>query len=100
MTDTSPEISSSVHVRLMAKTGAERFPMGVRRHEAARSRVNLNVDPVTARKYHDAPRQREGARTDRVRGDPAVRGRRIKPSPRMVPRAPTPASCLAPTSAQ
>lgn len=36
MTDTSPEISALVHSRLMAKTGAKRFLMGVRMHEAAR----------------------------------------------------------------
>ena len=39
MTDTSPEITALVHARLMAKTGAERFLMGVRMHEAARRMV-------------------------------------------------------------
>jgi hypothetical protein len=39
MTDTSSEISALVHSRLMAKTGAERFLMGVRMHEAARRMV-------------------------------------------------------------
>ncbi len=39
MADTTPEISALVHSRLMAKTGAERFLMGVRMHEAARRMV-------------------------------------------------------------
>ncbi len=39
MTDTSPEIAALVRDRLMAKTGAERFLMGVRMHEAARRMV-------------------------------------------------------------
>jgi hypothetical protein len=39
MTDTSPEMAALVHARLMAKTGAERFLMGVRMHEAARRMV-------------------------------------------------------------
>lgn len=39
MNDTSPEITSLVHARLMAKSGAERFLMGVRMHEAARRMV-------------------------------------------------------------
>lgn len=39
MTDTSPDISALMHARLMARTGAERFLMGVRMHEAARRMV-------------------------------------------------------------
>ena len=39
MTDTTPDIAALVHSRLMAKTGAERFLMGVRMHEAARRMV-------------------------------------------------------------
>jgi len=39
MTDTSPEITALVHARLMAKSGTERFLMGVRMHEAARRMV-------------------------------------------------------------
>lgn len=39
MNDTSPEITTFVHARLMAKSGAERFMMGVRMHEAARRMV-------------------------------------------------------------
>lgn len=39
MTDTTPEIAAMVHARLMAKTGEERFLMGIRMHEAARRMV-------------------------------------------------------------
>jgi hypothetical protein len=39
MNDTSPEIAAMVHARMMAKTGAERFLMGIRMHEAARRMV-------------------------------------------------------------
>lgn len=36
MTDTSPEIAELVRQKLMAKSGEERFLMGVRMFEAAR----------------------------------------------------------------
>lgn len=39
MTDTSPEIAELVRARLMARTGAERFRMGVEMFEAARRMV-------------------------------------------------------------
>jgi hypothetical protein len=39
MTDTTPEIAEMVRARLMAKTGAERFRMGVEMFEAARRMV-------------------------------------------------------------
>lgn len=39
MTDTSPEIAELVRVRLMARSGAERFRMGVEMFEAARRMV-------------------------------------------------------------
>lgn len=39
MTDTSPEIAEMVRQKLMARTGAERFLMGARMFEAARSMV-------------------------------------------------------------
>ena len=45
MNDTSPETASLVHARLMAETGAERFLMGVRMHEAAR-RMVMALFPV------------------------------------------------------
>jgi hypothetical protein len=45
MNDTSPEIAAMVHARLMAKTGAERFLMGVRMHEAARHMVIASFPP-------------------------------------------------------
>ena len=39
MTDTPPEIAEMVRVRLMARSGAERFRMGVEMFEAARRMV-------------------------------------------------------------
>ena len=45
MTDTAPDIIALVHARLMAKTGAERFLMGVRMHEAARRMVLASLPP-------------------------------------------------------
>jgi hypothetical protein len=39
MSDTPPEIAEMVRARLMAKTGAERFRMGVEMFEAARRMV-------------------------------------------------------------
>jgi hypothetical protein len=45
MNDTSPEIAAMVHARMMAKTGEERFLMGVRMHEAARRMVMASFPP-------------------------------------------------------
>ncbi len=39
MNDTPPEIAELVRQKLMAKTGAERFAMGVRMFDAARAIV-------------------------------------------------------------
>ena len=39
MTDTSPEIAEMVRQRLMARSGEERFLMGVRMFDAARAMV-------------------------------------------------------------
>jgi hypothetical protein len=39
MTDTPPEIAELVRQRLMARSGAERFLMGVRMFDAARAMV-------------------------------------------------------------
>jgi hypothetical protein len=39
MTDTPPEIAELVRTRLMARSGAERFRMGVESFEAARRMV-------------------------------------------------------------
>jgi len=39
MNDTDPDIAALVHARLMAKTGEERFLMGVGMHDAARRMV-------------------------------------------------------------
>ncbi len=45
MNDTSPEIAAMIQDRLMAKTGEERFLMGVRMHEAARRMVMASFPP-------------------------------------------------------
>ena len=45
MNDTSPEIAAMVQARLMAKTGEERFLMGIRMHEAARRMVMASFPP-------------------------------------------------------
>ena len=39
MNDTSPEIARMVHERLMARSGEERFLMGVRMFDAARQMI-------------------------------------------------------------
>lgn len=39
MTDTSPEIAEMVRARLMAKSGSERFRMGVESFEAAKRMI-------------------------------------------------------------
>ena len=39
MNDTSPEIAPMVHTLLTAKTGKERFLMGIRMYDAARRMV-------------------------------------------------------------
>ncbi len=48
MTDTSPETTDLVHARLMARTGAERFMMGIRMHEAARRMVMASFPAGTS----------------------------------------------------
>ena len=45
MNDTSPEIAAMVHARLMAKTGEERFLIGIRMHEAARRMAMASFPP-------------------------------------------------------
>jgi hypothetical protein len=45
MNDTTPEIAAMVHARMMAKTGEERFLMGIRMHEAARRMVMASFPP-------------------------------------------------------
>ena len=45
MTETSPEIALLVRTRLMALSGEERFLMGVRSFEAARSIVLASLPP-------------------------------------------------------
>jgi hypothetical protein len=46
MTDTSPEFTALVRARLVARSGTERFLMGVRMHEAARRMVIASL-PAT-----------------------------------------------------
>jgi hypothetical protein len=43
MTDTPPEIAEMVRARLMAKSGAERFRMGVEMFKAARRMVPASL---------------------------------------------------------
>jgi hypothetical protein len=45
MNDTSPEIAELVRQKLMAKSGAERFVMGVRMFDAARAVVLASLPP-------------------------------------------------------
>lgn len=54
MTDTSPEIAELVRVRLMARSGAERFRMGVEMFEAARRMVlaSLPADLTETERKH------------------------------------------------
>jgi hypothetical protein len=45
MTDTPPEIAEMVRVRLMARSGAERFRMGAEMFDAARRMVLASLPP-------------------------------------------------------
>lgn len=45
MNDTSPEIAELVRQKLMARSGAERFLMGVRMFDAARSMALASLPP-------------------------------------------------------
>ena len=45
MTDTPPEIAEMVRARLMARSGAERFRMGVESFEAARRMILASLPP-------------------------------------------------------
>ncbi len=45
MNDTSPEIAELVRQKLMARTGAERFVMGARMFDAARTVVLASLPP-------------------------------------------------------
>ncbi|HYG25179.1 MAG TPA: hypothetical protein VEH04_20615 [Verrucomicrobiae bacterium] len=64
MTDTSPEIAEMVRARLMAKSGAERFRMGIEMFEAAR-RMTLASLPAD---LSDAERKRR--LFERIYGEP------------------------------
>jgi len=54
MTDTPPEIAEMVRARLMARSGVERFRMGVEMFEAARRMVLASLPPNLS----DAERKR------------------------------------------
>lgn len=45
VTDTPPEIAEMVRARLMARSGAERFRMGVESFEAARRMILASLPP-------------------------------------------------------
>lgn len=45
MTDTSPEIAELVRQKLMARSGAERFVMGVRMFDAAKAVALASLPP-------------------------------------------------------
>jgi hypothetical protein len=45
VTDTPPEIAGMVYARLMARSGSERFRMGVEMFEAARRMVLASFPP-------------------------------------------------------
>ena len=48
MTDTSPEIAELVRQKLMARSGSERFVMGVQMFEAARAVVLASLPTTLA----------------------------------------------------
>ena len=48
MTDTSPEIAELVRQKLMARSGSERFVMGVQMFEAARTVVLASLPTTLA----------------------------------------------------
>jgi hypothetical protein len=45
MTDTSPDISEMMRVRLMARSSSDRFVMGARMFEAARTMILASFPP-------------------------------------------------------
>lgn len=69
MTDTSPEIADMVRARLMALSGAERFCMGARMFEAARSVVLASLPPDLSET------ERKRLLFDRLYGKPLPRSR-------------------------
>jgi hypothetical protein len=64
MTDTSPEVAAMVRARIMARTGEERFLMGVRAFDAARAMVLASLPPGLS----EAERRRQ--LYQRVYGEP------------------------------
>ncbi len=65
MNDTPPEIAELVRQKLMARTGAERFVMGVRMFDAARAVVLASLPADLA------PLERKRRLFERVYGQPA-----------------------------
>jgi hypothetical protein len=64
VTDTPPEVAEMVRARLMAKSGAERFRMGVEMFEAARRMVLASLPPELS------PSQRKRRLFERLYGFP------------------------------
>lgn len=64
MTDTSPEVAEMVRARMMARTGPERFLMGVQMFEAAREMVLASLPP------HISPELRKRLLFERFYGEP------------------------------
>ena len=64
MTDTPPEIADMVRTRLMARSGAERFVMGVQMFEAARRMVLASL-PTDLSEL-----ERKRALYERIYGEP------------------------------
>ena len=59
VTDTSPEIAELVRSRLMARTGEERFVMGVRMFDAAREMIIASFPAdLSPREYRERLFQR------------------------------------------
>lgn len=65
MNDTPPEIAELVRQKVMARTGAERFLMGVRMFDAARAVVLASLPADLA------PLERKRRLFERVYGQPA-----------------------------
>ncbi|MCI0746073.1 MAG: hypothetical protein L0Y58_11765 [Verrucomicrobia subdivision 3 bacterium] len=64
MTDTRPEIAEMVRTQLMARSGAERFRMGVEMFEAARRMVLASLPTGLS------DRERQRLLFERIYGEP------------------------------
>lgn len=65
MNDTPPEIAELVRQKLMACSGAERFVMGTRMFDAARTMVLASMPPSLS------PHERKRQLYERIYGQPA-----------------------------